>query len=221
MTLRFPGDLLEFDSMYTLYTHPFSQHGRRVVALMDMADIPYEQRIVALYQAEHLSPQFLKLNPNHQVPVLRAGEMVMSESGAILRWLCFRHGLDNFYPTDFVQRAATDQWLDWTTALFGPAVSLVVFNAVFAGEMKDETALAGGRKSLKELLPILAERLEDNDWLSGGSHPSIADLAAGTNIAHLALADAEPEQSTISGWHARLCGFDGFRECLPPQMAHA
>jgi len=221
LKLRFPGDLLEFDRMYTLYTHPFSQHSRRVVALMDMADIPYEKRIVALDQAEHLSPQFLQLNPNHQVPVLTEGDMVLAESGAILRWLCFRHGLDSFYPVDLGQRAATDQWLDWTTALFGPAVSAVVFNTVFAGEMKNAAALAGGKKSLGELLPILAARLDTHDWLSGSAHPSIADLAAGSNIAHLALAEAEPEQPSIREWHARLCGYDGFRNCLPPQMAHA
>lgn len=207
--------------MYTLYTHPFSQHGRRVVALLDMAGLAYEQRIVALDQAEHLSPHFLTLNPNHQVPVLQEGEMTLSESGAILRWLCFRHGLDDFYPTEFAERAAADQWLDWTTARFGPAVSAVVFNSVFAGDMKDETALARGKKDLEEILPILAARLETHDWLSGGSHPSIADLAAGSNIAHLALADAEPSQASIRGWHARLCGFDGFRKCLPPQMAMA
>lgn len=207
--------------MYTLYTHPFSQHGRRVAALLEIAGIPYESRKVALEEAEHLAPHFLKLNPFHQVPVLTGDGICMAESGAIMRWLCFRHGLDAFYPTDFSQRAATEFWLDWTTSNFGAAVSDIVFNTVFAGDAGDPAAIRRGHKALAEQLPVLGETLDGQDWLSGGSHPSIADIAAGTNIAHLALAQAEPEQASIRAWHARLCGYAGFRKVLPPQMAAA
>jgi glutathione S-transferase len=207
--------------MYTLYTHPISQHARRVVALLELAGIPYEPRIVNLAKGEHMAPDYLKVNPNHQVPTLVDGDIVIHESGAILRWLCHRHDLGDWYPADFRQRAAIEQWLDWTQCKFGVAVSAIVFNTLFAGERADKEALRRGEQSLTELLPILEAALTGRDWLAGGAHPSIADIAAGTNIAHLGLAGAAPDSPAITAWHERLCALPGFAKALPPQMATA
>jgi glutathione S-transferase len=207
--------------MYTLYTHPFSQHGRRVVALLELAQLPYETKIVDLGQAEHLSPQFLAINPNHQVPTLVDGDVRLHESGAILRWLCTKHALSDLYPDDLAQRAQVEQWLDWTQCRFGVAVSAIVFNTVFAGDRADAAALKRGHASMEELSPMLEAALEGRDWLAGGHHPTIADIAAGSNIAHLAIANAAPTTPNIVAWHSRLCALAGFAKALPPQMAIA
>lgn len=207
--------------MYTLYTHPISQHGRRVVALLECASLPYETRIVNLMQAEHLSPKFLAINPNHQVPTLIDGDIRIHESGAILRYLCTKHGLEDWYPQTLAVRAQVEQWLDWTQCRFGPAVTAIVFNSLFAGDQADEVALARGHKSMEEIGGLLEAALEGRDWLAGGTKPTIADLAAGANIAHLGLAESAPQSPNILAWHARLCELDGFAKALPPQMAAA
>jgi len=207
--------------MYTLYNHPFSQHARRVVALLELAKLPYETKQVDLMNAEHLSPHFLAINPNHQVPSLVDGDIAIHESGAILRWLCTRHELTDWYPDNLAQRAQVEQWLDWTQCRFGPAVMGIVFNTVFAGDHADNVALNKGHKEMEELAPILEAALEGRDWLAGGEHPTIADIAAGSNIAHLALAGAAPSSANITAWHERLCALPGFAKALPPQMAKA
>ena len=66
--------------MYTLYHSPYSQHARRVVALLEVAGIEYEIRHVAMEKGEHVSPEFLTINPNHQVPVFIDGEVKIFES---------------------------------------------------------------------------------------------------------------------------------------------
>lgn len=95
-----------------MYHHPYSQHCRRVVALLEEAGLDYELRRVAMEENEHLSPAYLKINPNHQVPTLQDGDLKMFESNAILRYLCVKHRLTSWYPTSC---APAPRWSNgWT-----------------------------------------------------------------------------------------------------------
>src|SRR5262245_59298380 len=116
------GRMVGRSLMYRLYNHPFSQHGRRVVALLEEAGLSYQLEPLAMDQREHHSARFLRLNPNHQVPVLVDGDLVLAESNAILRYLCSKHELWDLYPRDLVARARVEQWLDWNQWRLGPNV---------------------------------------------------------------------------------------------------
>lgn len=204
--------------MPILYSHPISQHCRRVLALLDEAGIPFENRHVSLDEGEHMSPDYLAVNPNHQVPTLVDGDLVIHESNAILRYLCDKHELDTWYPRDIATRAAADQWLDWTQTRLGPATFFVVVNTVFAGDAGDPKAVETGHALLADLLPVLNDALATNTYLTGDT-PTIADIAAASNITHLALADAAPEHEHIVAWVRRICRLPGFQKTLP--MARA
>jgi glutathione S-transferase len=60
--------------------------------------------------------EFLALNPNGPVPVVKDGDVVLSESNTIVRYLAARHGGAHLYPADAVKRARVDQWIDWQAA---------------------------------------------------------------------------------------------------------
>lgn len=207
--------------MYTLYGHPFSQHSRRVVALLEEAGLPYEFKIVDLGSGEHMSPQYLAINPNHQVPTLIGEGVKIHESGAILRWLCTKHDLADWYPVRLTERAETEQWLDWVTARMQQPVVDIVLNSVFLGDQGDKTAIARGKDAMTELAAILEATLEERTWIAGTELPTIADLALGANITHLALANAAPTTPNITGWIARVVALPGFAKAMPPQMADA
>ena len=200
--------------MYTLYHHPYSQHARRVVALLEAAGLKYELRGVALEKGEHLSPEFLAVNPNHQVPVLIDGKLKISESNAILRYLCAKHGLTDWYPDDLPTRATVDQWLDWNQCRLFPSVRDIVLNKVFLRDAGDKAAIARGEKSMTELAAILNAGLEGRDFFAG-AQPTIADLSIGSNIFQLGLADAAPKEPNVKNWYQRVCGIEGFKKSLP------
>ena len=199
-----------------LYSFPISQHSRRVVSLLEQAGIEYEVRVVDLAKGEHMSPAYLSVNPNHQVPTLVDGDIVIHESNAILRYLCLKFGLEDWYPGDLILRAGVEQWLDWTQCQQSPAVVGIVFNRVFMGEAGDQTAIAKGLEQMKSLNRILEEALEGKQYLVG-SKPTIADLALASNIFHLGFANELPVSPNIQSWYDRISQLHGFQKSLPPR----
>ncbi len=204
--------------MITLYAHPFSQHSRRVVALLEETALPYENVTVALENGEHMAPAFLAINPNHQVPSLIDGDVRIHESNAILRYLCNKHGLTDWYPGDPDKRAVVDQWLDWNQARLALPVFQIVFNTAFAGDDADQDAIAAGRRVLPELAGILESTLAERDFLAGDA-ATIADFSVASNITQLGLVGAQPDGAATAAWYGRVCRIPGYRSALPPPPA--
>lgn len=200
--------------MYTVYHFPFSQHSRRVVALLEAESIEYKIREVAMDDGEHVSEEYLAINPNHQIPALVAGDTTLLESNAILRFLCNAHGLTRWYPEEALARAAVDQWLDWNQCRFSPVVVDIVLNAAFMGEEGDQEAVRRGRERLPELLEILEHQLSLHDFISSSS-PTIADLSIASNITHLDFSNDSPSTPNISRWRERMCSIPGFAKTMP------
>jgi glutathione S-transferase len=201
--------------MYELYLSPFSQHSRRVVSLLEEANIAYTPRPVAVEKGEHMSPAFLAINPNHQVPALKVDGEVLLESNAILRFLCDRHGLEAWYPKDTMARARVDQWLDWNQCRLGPAVTQLVLNKVFLGENGDKHAIAQAEQKLPEVFGVLEHQLEGRNFVASAG-PSIADLSIASSIFQLGFAQAVPKSPHIGAWFGRVGELRGFKASLPP-----
>ena len=205
--------------MYILYNHPWSQHARRIIALMEETGLEYELRHVALDKGEHMSPEYLAINPDHQVPAFIDGDVTICQSNAVLRYLCAKHSLEAWYPRDPAKLAATEQWLDWNQCRLAPTVADIVINKVILGDKGDKEALARGEKNLHGLAAILETGLEGRDYLAGGA-PTIADLSVASNITQLGMADAAPSSPNITAWYERVCALAGFAKSLPQtQMA--
>jgi glutathione S-transferase len=58
---------------------------------------------------EHRKPEFLALNPMGKVPTLTDGNLVLTESGAILLYLAQKY--DSSYPQTLEQQAKIYQWV--------------------------------------------------------------------------------------------------------------
>ncbi|MGH8235893.1 MAG: glutathione S-transferase family protein [Steroidobacteraceae bacterium] len=200
--------------MYVLFHSPYSQHARRVVSLLVEAGLEYELRHVAMEKGEHTSPEYLAINPNHQVPTLLDGTIKIHESNAILRYLCAKHALDDWYPGEPGKRAVVEQWLDWNQSRLSPAVIDIVLNTVFLRERGDKAAIERGRNKLRELDPILEHGLAGKAFLAG-ERATIADLSLASNVFQLGFAGITPVGAHTRRWFERMDTIEGFRRSLP------
>ena len=200
--------------MYQLYSFPYSQHARRVISLLEEANLPYELHHVDMMDGEYLQPEYTAINPNQQIPTLVDGDIKVHESNAILRYLCVKHELDSWYPAALEQRAAVEQWLDWNQCRLSPVVVGIVLNQVFMGDAGDQQAIAEGKEKLPRLLSLLDQALEHSPFLAGGL-PTIADLSVASNIFHLSFAEILPEQTNVQRWFQEIAKLEGFVRSLP------
>lgn len=196
--------------MIALYSDAMSPHCSRVLCLLREAGIAHEIRPVDMMKGEYLTAEYQAINPNRQVPSLLDGNLRIHESNAILRYLCRKHGLDQWYPQDLPTLATIEQWLDWNQCRLAPQMTTLVMNRMFLGEQADPTAADRAETELQTLFAILADGLRNSTFIAA-DHPTIADLSLASNLMLLAFANVHPDNLLIQRWYDRVTALQGFR----------
>jgi glutathione S-transferase len=75
----------------------------------------FETVNVSLIKGEHRSPEFLKINPAGKLPVLVDGDLVLTESIAIVLYLAEKYADKGLIPVDLADRAQFYRWLLFAT----------------------------------------------------------------------------------------------------------
>ena len=127
--------------------------------------------------------EYLAMNPNGKVPVLKDGDLVMWESAAILRYLAARYGAPPFWPDDPARRAKLDMWAEWIKTEFAPTFNMGVFwpKVRVAAADRDEAAVAAAVEKVKPLARMLDARIGDGPWMEG-DWLTFADIAVGHQL---------------------------------------
>src|SRR5438445_11712190 len=74
--------------------------------------LEYECHPIGSRTGETLTPEFLKLNPRHKIPVLQHGSRTITESAAIAEYLSetFAQPAELHVPKTAAERAKSDEW---------------------------------------------------------------------------------------------------------------
>jgi glutathione S-transferase len=155
-----------------LYYHPLSGHSHRARLVLSLLGQPVELIEVDLKSGAHKKPEFIKLNPFGQVPVLDDNGTVVPDSNAIMVYLATKLGRADWLPEDPLGAAAVQRWLSVAAGdvAFGPAAARLI--TVFGAKFSQEEVTARAHM----LLARLEAHLTGNDWLAG-ERPTIADVA--------------------------------------------
>jgi len=95
-----------------LYCNPASTTSRIIMMFAAEEGIELDYEIVDMKSGAHKAPQYLKINPNGLVPTLDDDGFVLTESGAIIRYLADKAG-SAAYPKDLQARARVDEAMEW------------------------------------------------------------------------------------------------------------
>lgn len=182
-----------------LYSTPQTRSDRPRWVLEELG-LDYEIVSINLRAGEQRTPEFRKLNPLGQVPVLVDGDHIVTESGAICLYLADKVG-KLAPPID--QRADYYRWCFY--AYSGVEPSLVEFFLNTRRLEEDERSApraAEAQATLRTRLQVLDDTLKGRDFIVG-SEFTVADVLIGSV---LDWADSLGEVRDFPGLQAYLAG---------------
>ena len=100
-----------------LYMHPVSMTSRPVRLFMAEKGLKADEEVIDLMTGAHLQEPYSKINPNCLVPMLEDGDLRLTESSAILKYLADKIG-SPAYPKDLKARAKVNEIMDWLNTNF-------------------------------------------------------------------------------------------------------
>jgi glutathione S-transferase len=150
------------------------------------------------------SPEYVAKYPAHLTPMLEEEGLphgALGESCAIMAYLCNKHGLDRFYPTDPGERALIDNAMFYLIGTLYPLLTRATYPALAFPQYPGEVGTSEADDSLKEkavqdATAALADPLEvygtffigDRQFI-GGDSPSIADFRFAATLEFLRAID--------------------------------
>jgi glutathione S-transferase len=190
-----------------LYWHPLSGHAHRAQLFLSLIGAKFDLVEVDLAKGAQKTPDFLKLNSFGQVPVLDDDGVIVCDSNAILVYVAKKLGKTDWLPEDAKCAAAVQRWLSVAAGqiAFGPAAArlITVFNAPYNPEEVINRAHA--------ILGLIEADLSGKNWIAGGSHPTIADVALYSYIARAPEGNVDLAQyPAVLGWLKQVEGMPGF-----------
>lgn len=160
--------------MLTLHDYLPSQNGWKVRVLLGLLKIPYETRIVSIFEGESHTDAFLALNPAGAVPVLQLEDgSAIAESNAILTYLAEGTPL---LPEDRYRRAGVMQWLFFEQYNVEPVIGSLRFWTLTGRLERNQAMVAGKREAGARTLAALDRSLGGTPFLTG-NELTIADIA--------------------------------------------
>ena len=155
------------------------------------------------------TPEFLAKDPAARTPLLEEEDLPRGslwESCAIMQYLCNKHGLDRFYPTDPGERAMVDSAMFYLIGTLYPYLARATYPTLqfpqYAGEVGASEADGEAKAAAAEAARVaLVRPLEayhtfflDTNTFIGGDHPSIADIRFAASLEFLRAIDYELPQ---------------------------
>jgi glutathione S-transferase len=219
------------DGMLTLLHHPLCPHSRFVRLVLE--EIGLVPRLVEERPWER-RPEFLKLNPAGDTPVLvEEGAPPVPGAAIIAEYLCETHGekLAEFrlMPREPGARVEVRRLTHWfNDKFFAEASHPLVMERIYkryipsdrGGGPPDTDAMRAARNNIRYHLAYIGWLVRTRDWLAGDSL-TFADLAAAAHLSAVDYLGDVPwdEDETAKNWYARIKSRPSFRTLLAETMA--
>ncbi|XP_030955569.1 glutathione S-transferase zeta class-like [Quercus lobata] len=177
------------DSELKLYSYWWSTCSFRVRIALNLKGLKYEYKAVNLLKGEQYSPEFTKLNPIGYVPVLVDGDLVLSDSFAILLYLEEKYPhYHPLLPQDLHKKSINFQAANIVSSSIQPFQNLATLKYIKENVSPDEQQQLAFSKHHTEKGFVALERLLKDyaGRFATGDEVFLADLFLAPQI-HLAI----------------------------------
>lgn len=167
---------------------PHCASAKRVLVCLVEKEIEFEVVPINVLKGEHKDPEYLKLQPFGNVPVIKDGDYTLYESRAIMRYYAEKYrsqGVELLGKT-IEEKGLVEQWLEVEAQNFNPpAYNLIIhglFPSLLVGGTPDPKVIEESEAKLVKVLNIYEERLSKSKYLAG-------DFFSLADISHLPFTD--------------------------------
>jgi len=165
--------------MITLWGRNNSTNVKKVLWTLEELDLPFNQIMAGLEFGVNKDAEYLAMNPNGLVPLLRDDEtdLTLWESNAIVRYLAAQYGQNRLWVDAPAKRAVGEKWMEWANQTLSPAHRVILMGLVRTPEAeRNYPAINAAKESCESLLAMLDETLATQPWLSGDDF-GVGDIA--------------------------------------------
>ncbi len=184
---------------------------RKVLWTCAKLDLPFEREDWGSGFRSTETAEFLTLNPNAMVPVIKDGGFVLWESNSIIRYLASSYGGEHLYPADPQTRARIDQWIDWQASELNRAWSYAFLALVRKSpDHQDAESIKASSANWTRHIGILNRQLESTGAFVAGRDFSLADIPIGLSLNRwFSTPLAHPEFPAVLDYFERLAAQPG------------
>lgn len=142
---------------------------RALWALQEL-EAAFEFVPVNLPAGEHRQPDFLRLNPAGKLPVLVDGDLVLTESAAIVMYLAEKYAAKGLMPADLTERAQVYRWsLFAVTELEQPLWRIAKHSFLYPEDKRLAEDIELAKEDFRTMAAVLDRHMDGREFIVGDS----------------------------------------------------
>ena len=163
--------------MLTVYGRKSSANVQKVRWICSEGNLEFKTEIVGGKYGGLTSPEFIRLNPNSTIPVLKDGDFILYESNSIIKYISDK--FDILRSDSQEKIALNNQWIDWSSSVFGLNCSTyTAHNILLPIGQRNSNLASDAKKKIRLCFELLNTQLEKTNYLLD-NELSLADIPIG------------------------------------------
>jgi glutathione S-transferase len=205
--------------MIKVYGFPQTR-SRRITWMLEELDQDYEFKLVDFNKGESKSPEFLAINPAGKVPAMKDGELLLTESGAIVTYLGDKFPEKGLVPAaGTAERGKFEQWAFFALCELEQALwTMGKHRFALPKEQRVPAVLETAAWEFQRALELLEQGLGDNQYILGDDFCA-ADILLGHTLIWGINFKQTVEQANLQQYVQRLRERDALARAIAKEEA--
>ena len=187
----------------------------RIIWLLEELGMNYELEVL---KRGEINQAFVEASPFSKLPTITDGEVVMSESVAIVQYILQKYGEGRLEPDhDSHEYAEYLQWLNFgESVLIDPIVSILINKVFRPEEHRHEYSIQSAEQSFAKTVKTLNSIMEGRTYIMGDDFTA-ADIVNGYTLRladNLKLLSSSPETENVVDYFKSLQGRAAYQKAI-------
>jgi glutathione S-transferase len=167
-------------------------------------EVDFESIKINLPAGDNQRPEFLALNPAGKLPVLVDGDLVLTESVAIVVYLAEKYPAKGFLPAGLEQRAQVNRWLLFAvTELEQPLWRIARHTFLYEEARRVPADVPVAAQDFTEMAAVLEKHMQRRQFIVG-DRVTVADFVAAYTLDWANEAELLGDFPTLKAYMERM-----------------